>query len=355
MSSDGFSDGVSRTEAASGPGKPLWFRLLPLVPLTLAAILAWVLWGDGGMARLTAWAAEGQRNAQNAMAGTLRALRAGEPAALAGLLSLCFAYGFFHAAGPGHGKILIGGYGLARRVSALRLAGLALASSLAQSASAVLFVLAGVLLLNLSRDRMVGVTEGWLAPISYAAIGLIGAWLALRGLRRLWATWVPDRSGDNARKGEHAQVHDQSLADTSTPHHTHVHDADGSCACGHRHGPSLEEAENLTSVREALMLIGAIALRPCTGALFLMILTWRMDILGPGIAGTFAIGLGVASFTVAVALLSVFLRKGTAERLSSALPGALRPRRTLALLELLAGALIAAAATQLFLQAAAIW
>ncbi|WP_163846722.1 nickel/cobalt transporter [Pseudooceanicola aestuarii] len=346
---------LRQTEDRTAP-RPLWFRLLPVIPLLGALWIAWLLWGQGGMARISVWAAEGQRDAQNAMAGTLRALRAGDPAALSALLGLCFTYGFFHAAGPGHGKILIGGYGLARRVSALRLAALALVSSLAQSASAVILVLAGVSALNLSREALVGVTEDWLAPASYGAIALIGLWLAFRGLRRLWRSLRPQGmspGGTSPGAGARDQVHAHDLGTDPAHGHTHDHGENGTCECGHRHGPTVEEAENLRSFREAVLLIGAIAMRPCTGALFLMVLTWRMDILGAGIAGTFAIGLGVAMFTVTIALLSVFLRAGTAERLSAALPGALRPRRTLALLELLAGALIAIASGQLVLQALA--
>ncbi|MFU8882191.1 MAG: nickel/cobalt transporter [Rhodobacterales bacterium] len=313
-----------------------------LMALVLLAALAYWLWGMGGVTLLERWAASGQRDAQNAMAGFLRRLRAGDNAALLGLLGFCFAYGFFHAAGPGHGKVLIGGYGLGRRVPVGRLAGLAVASSLAQAATAVVLVYTGVFVLDWSRTQMVDTAEAWLAPLSYVLIGMVGAWLLLRGACKLWAQWwaegQPYQDGQGEEQSEEHHHHHHS--------HTHSHAA-GVCGdCGHKHGPSMEEAAEVRSLRDALVLIGAVAVRPCTGALFLLILTWRMGIDMAGIAGAFVMGLGTASVTVMVAVLSVTARESALAQIV----GGPATARALSLIEITAGVLVVLVASQLFLR-----
>ncbi len=362
------------------------------------------LWAIGGFDALARWAAEGQRAFQNAMAGGLRAIRTGEPGAVATLLGLCFAYGFFHAVGPGHGKVLIGGYGLARRVPAGRLVGLALASSLAQAATAVVLVYSGVLLFNWSREQMTGMADEALQTVSYAAIALIGLWLIWRGLRGLLRQERARRAAAHSQSHVHgppsalarsslqppvpvrasapimahasapglanagapvaalATAHDHAHPNLHTHDHDHDHDhhhAHGDDAhahthhhgavcdeCGHAHGPSIEQAMEVKSLRDAIVLIAGIAIRPCTGALFVLILTWNMGIQMAGIAGAFAMGLGTATVTVAVALGSVFLREGT----TFAFSGGGNARVIGSALELTAGALVFLIASQLLLR-----
>jgi ABC-type nickel/cobalt efflux system permease component RcnA len=295
-------------------------RSLLTLALLLAAALV-LLWGLGGLDGLARLAQDSQRAAQNAMAGALRALRANEAGALAMLIGLAFGYGVAHAAGPGHGKVAIGAYGAATEVRLAPLAGIALAAGLAQATTAVLLVHGGIALFDWTRAEMTELGEGALARASTAAIGLIGLWLVVRGARRLL------RPPTNHH-------HDH--------HHAHAHAHETCDACGHRHGPSAAEVARLTGWRDAALLVGAIAIRPCTGALFLLILTWRMDMTAAGILGTYAMGVGTALVTAGFAALAVSARDGAL--MWSGRVAALRPLGPV--LELGAGLLIAVFALQ---------
>lgn len=282
-----------------------------ILGVAVAAGLA-LVWALGGLASVERMAMAAQRDAQNALAGALRRLRTGDGAAIWALAGLSFGYGFFHAAGPGHGKVLIGAYGLGCRVGLGRLAGIAVASSLAQASVAVALVYAGIGVLGLTRDRLVDLGDGALTQASHAAVAALGLWLAWRGLRGL-------------RRSHHG--------------HDHRHASD--CGCGHGHGPSVEAVAATRGGRDAAVLVGSVAVRPCTGALFVLILTWQMGIGSAGILSAYAMGIGTASVTLAVAGGAVWLREGAL----AALPGR-RLALAMPMLELGVGALITAVATR---------
>ena len=309
-------------------------RLLRIgVLLAAAAVLLW-LFGFGGMGDLSRWANAQQRETQNALAQGLRAVRAGEAGAWATLMGLCAAYGFFHAVGPGHGKLVIGGYGAAARVTAWRLSAVALASSVAQAVAAILLVGAGARVLGWSRTQMTDAADKVLAPASYIAIALVGAWLLIRGARRAFAT-VATHATEHAHAHAHSHAHD----------HAHGVDADGNCeTCGHAHAPSVAQVEAVTSWRDAAAIVFSIAIRPCTGAVFLLILCFALGIPWAGIAGALVMGLGTASVTVLVAVAAVSARTSALSGFSG--DGAVR---AMALIEVVAGGLIALIATALAL------
>jgi nickel/cobalt exporter len=285
--------------------------------LVMAVALA-VLWATGGLVWLEMAVRGAQKAAQSSLAGAIRELRAGQPGAWGGLIAVCFTYGFLHAAGPGHGKLVIGGFGMAERIRVMPLILLALISSIAQALVAVGLVLGGVWLLGWGRDQLEWASDRVLAPLGVWLIIGLGAWIMLRGALRAW------------RAAGVADHHDHD--------HDHVHDEH----CGHAHGPTVQEVARLQTWREGAALVLAIALRPCTGALFVLIITQSMGIALAGVVGALAMGLGTATVTALVAVMAVWAREGALVNL----PGAALAR-ALPVIEVLAGALIVLAAAML--------
>ena len=306
--------------------------------LLVCAVAAWA-WLSGGFDQIAVWASARQREFQNAMAGALRALRSGDPGALTALLSVTFAYGFFHAIGPGHGKFLIGGYGVARQVGAWRLSLVALAASLLQGVTAILLVYAGLYILGWNRQTTVGAAEGWMAPASYGLIVLVGLWLAWRGLRRI--------AGSPSHADDHDHHHHDSGHDHGAEGHDHAHEGHACESCGHAHAPSPEAIAGASTLREHLVLVLGVAIRPCTGALFLLILTASMGISLAGILGTFSMALGTASVTIGIALSAVYFRQTT----FLAFAGGSAVARVVPVLELAGGLTIVLLAGGLLLRA----
>lgn len=255
-------------------------RLTPIIVLLAVAGLALLLAQSvsGDVAR---WAMERQRELQNAIAGGVRAVRAGDPGAWTALLGAAGAYGFVHALGPGHGKYLIGGVGLGAGVPGGRLLGIAAVASLAQALWGILLVYGGFLLLEVSARRLTFLAEEILAPASYLAIGLVGLFLAWRGGRALWRDSGPSGNGGDGESD--------------------------ACGC-HAHGPDPARVASLGSLREATALIGSIAIRPCTGAIFLLVIAWQLDLRAAGAAAVVVMGLGTALLTGLVAVSSVAIR-----------------------------------------------
>lgn len=272
-------------------------RLTAAIVVAALAALGLALWLSGAGAEIGYWAARQQRAFQDLIAAAVSRLRAGDTAALWSLIGACAAYGVVHAIGPGHGKVLIGGAGMASASTARRLMGLALISSLGQAATAVALVYGGFLIFEMTASHAVETVEGMLAPASAAAVALIGLWLAWRGLRGLIAAGAPryDAGDHRHHHGEHA------------PHGHHAHGA--ACGCGHAHAPSAEAVEAMRSWRDAAAIVGGIALRPCTGAVIVLVLAWRFGVPAAGVAAVTAMALGTAAVVMVVAAASVGARR----------------------------------------------
>lgn len=247
------------------------------------------------------------------------------------LIGLSFAYGVFHALGPGHGKAVISSYVLANRQTARNGALLALASSLVQALVAIAMVAVLALVFNATAATMNQATR-WLELASYALVTLLGVWLvwvkALRPLlrRRPVAAQPANRGVDRPRpsavagsgqalKGaaalraisvQAAPVR-QGPATAALP--SALHDPDhhhhDDCGCGHAHVPPPEQVAGPLNWRRAWSAILAVGLRPCSGALIVLVFALSQGFFMAGVASALAMGLGTGLTVAALACLAV--------------------------------------------------
>lgn len=256
------------------------------------------------------WVAQQQQDFYAALTGALGRLKSDNNAFWV-LGSLSFLYGIFHAAGPGHGKVVISSYVLANERQLRRGIALSFLSAMLQSVVAVVFI--GIAAAGLAlTSTAIGNAANWIGIVSYALVALLGLWLIARKLFRFGHDHRRDHQrarahlyGDEQDHGHHEHDHAHAHA------HTHAHAAHDD----HEHRHVVTAADARGDWREQLAVVVAVGLRPCSGALVVLVFALSQGVLLAGIAAVFLMGLGTAITVAALASLAVGA-KGLAGRLS---------------------------------------
>jgi ABC-type nickel/cobalt efflux system permease component RcnA len=231
-----------------------------------------------------------------------------------GLLGLSFAYGVFHALGPGHGKAILSAYVLANRETIRNGAILAFISSLIQALVAIALVGIAAGILNVTGAVLNEVTA-WLELGAYALLTALGAWLVYKHIVKPIARRVALLASS---KHHHASAHsDHDHTDHAHAHHDHAHD--DACGCGHTHMPAPEQISGQLNLRKAWGAIVAIGLRPCSGAILVLVFALSQQFFMAGVLAALAMGLGTGLTVASLAMLSL-----TAGRLAQTAAGSAR-------------------------------
>lgn len=283
------------------------------------------------------WVRQMQEDFYRGLEGALSALRQDWNAFWI-LGGLSFLYGVFHAAGPGHGKVVIGSYMLANERQLKRGVLLSFASAMTQSVVAVVFVGVAAALLGLSSMAM-NSAVGWIEKASYGLVALLGLWLIAR---KLLGWGHSHQHAPDLEAKAHAQLHageaphalqrrpGQAFAFRPAmqpaggpaldaygraPGHAHYgHDhGDEAHSHGHDHHHVVTAEQTGGDWREQLGVVLGVGLRPCSGALVVLVFALSQGILAAGIAAVFLMGLGTAITVSVLASLAVGA-KGLARR-----------------------------------------
>lgn len=197
------------------------------------------------------------------------------------MVGLSAAYGALHAVGPGHGKTVISTF-LATHGSRLRRGLLlALAAAVTQGLTAVLLVEITVHLLTLSMRNAMQI-ETKVESVSFALIAIMGAVLVASSGWRLFA-----------RRSRHDHHHSHDIVCSS---------------CGGSHAPTLHQLEQPVTWRSQAGIVLAIGIRPCSGAVLVLLAAQAFGMRSTGIAAVASMSLGTAATVAACALLSTYAR-----------------------------------------------
>lgn len=294
---------------------------------------------SGPFAGFLVWVNEQQQYFYHALTEAMRDLKSNGNAYWI-LGGISFAYGVFHAAGPGHGKAVISSYMVANEVALRRGILLSFISALLQGVTAILVMSAIFLFLRGTAITMTNAT--WtLEILSYALVTLFGAWLLFRKIGALVKARRPelavaggpaigldepedahhhhlhahDHPHGHGHAHDHGHSHDHSTH--SHDHRTHSHGHGEICAeCGHSHAPDPALlGSGAFDWRTAWSAIMAVGLRPCTGALIVLTFALLNGLWLAGIASVIAMSIGTA-ITVSILATLAVLAKNVALRLA---------------------------------------
>lgn len=256
-----------------------WLSLWPLALFlslsVLGALWLWQAWPQVMMKSII-W----QRDVNQQMSGLLKAVAENPSQAGGALLLFSFIYGVLHALGPGHGKVVITTW-LATHPSKLKSSiGLTLASSLLQGMVAIILVVVVLTLLQLPA-RQLHLSSFWLEKGSYALVGVLGLLLCWRALKKLRVL---------LRKPTFTSF---------SPLHVHHEN----CGCGHQHVPDPERLQKGDDWRARLMIILSMGMRPCSGAIMVLLFSKVIGVFGWGVASALAMAAGTSLTISSLAML----------------------------------------------------
>ena len=240
----------------------------------------------GPLDRATIWVYQQQRKFHRELTTHLRKLsKDGDWHVALALIGASFLYGLLHAAGPGHGKAVMTGYLVTHRETVRRGVQLAVAAAFCQGLVAV-FIVYGLISLAgwLPRETQTAVI--WSERMSFALVSLVGAFLLYRGLMGLWKRLRPATSCDHHH--EHSHIHDET--------------------CGHVHMPSSDAVANATDWKTMVGVVLSIGIRPCTGAIIILVFAKAVALSWIGIAAVIAMSAGTALAIATLAATAVGIR-----------------------------------------------
>ena len=285
----------------------------PFAPPTAAPIHA-----PGPLGALFSWVVDTQQTMQRQLADGVKSLKTEN--AFAGavtLAALSFAYGVVHAIGPGHGKTIISSYVVANEETARRGVIISFIAAAMQAMTAV--VLVGVLVLALHATGLeINAWSNQLESVSYALIALVGLWLLTPSLPASGAggaARAPRRLLRRMRRMSIiTMVKAPMIMRMNTMIMTMTTDTTTLITTTRKARSAIMSSmrgrwPDLCPGARSLAVVFSVGIRPCTGAILVLVFAVTQGLFWAGVAATFAMALGTAITVAALATLALGSRE----------------------------------------------
>ncbi|CEO41827.1 nickel/cobalt transporter [Photobacterium kishitanii] len=195
------------------------------------------------------------------------------------LAGLSFLYGIFHSLGPGHGKMIVTTY-LATNPAKIKASLIMTVVSAFVQAIVAITLVSILLVFFKSSMRQVNDAADQFISYSFMAMLLLGVIVIYRSLKQAWQL--------------------------KTVHH---HDHGNDCGCGHKHFANADEINNATSLKEYIVIVFSIGIRPCTGAILVLLFANMVGLYWLGVISAILMAVGTALTTSGIALLTLSGKK----------------------------------------------
>jgi len=236
----------------------------------------------GAFATLTATIKEFQRRANAEIATYMKAIERGDDLGVFFLgLAIAFAYGIFHAFGPGHGKFVIVSYFLGREARVMR--GVVMSAQVA-----IVHVIAAVIIVWLADTVL---RAGFGMGLSEVPGVRAGSFLIIVGI----GLYMLYRAAQTSRSA----VPEGGAA----PERSHGHEG------SHRHGHGSDHDHGRGGRLEGGLVALAAGMVPCPGAVLIMLYAVANDMIYPGFLLVAAMSLGIGSSICAVGVGAILARQ----------------------------------------------
>ncbi|MEQ5730004.1 nickel/cobalt transporter [Providencia alcalifaciens] len=216
------------------------------------------------------------------------------------LIAVSFLYGFLHALGPGHGKLIITTYIATQRTHLKQSVIISLLASLLQGVVAITLVSVVLVLFQLSTKHLNQVSL-YAEQLSYLFVIILGCFLCITALRRYWQTRLSRALSPLVIKNLKPLTQSTKRMiqpNTLTPHPV--------CHCGHQH--VIQSHQIQSSFKSKVLIILSMGARPCSGAILVLLFSYVIEVYAWGVIAALAMAVGTALTICLIAIFVHFMR-----------------------------------------------